>query len=131
LVAQRTHQLASLQELTRAVNTTLHMDQVLAATAHHTKQALKADAVAIWLLEPEVAGARQGARLVLQQGLENDAEVLQFICDQPATTRLQYIPLPMDLYAQCHFGGTFMRAPLRWQQRPIGIVGVIRWRGGF
>src|SRR5205823_4158481 len=56
IVVRRTQQLSALQQLTKAVNGTRQLDQVLLAAGLHTRQALQADAVVLWLAQQETPG---------------------------------------------------------------------------
>ena len=46
-VARRTEQLTALHQLTKAVNDTLAVDQVLEAAIEHTQRALRSDAILV------------------------------------------------------------------------------------
>jgi diguanylate cyclase (GGDEF)-like protein/putative nucleotidyltransferase with HDIG domain len=128
-VERRTEQLNSMYELTAAVNNTLQVDQVLAAAAKHTLKALNADAVAIWLTERNTTTGAVMSRLYLHEGFADHAETFHFVNELPICEQRECVSLPdADTEAD---GGTFLRVPLRWQNVPMGMIGVIRWRESF
>ena len=94
-IARRTEQLTSLYELTAAVNTTLHVDQVMEAAAKFTLKALRADAIAIWLMDRNTSVTDESSpRLYLHEGLNDHAEVFRFINQLPMCEQLDTVPLP-------------------------------------
>jgi diguanylate cyclase (GGDEF)-like protein len=130
-VARRTRQLASLQQFTRAVNDSRHVEHVLAAAAEHTRQALEADAVLLWLRQEETATSEQRLLLSVNDGLEHRPEALSFVRELPVTDVLETRTLPASPSAAPAEIGTLLRAPLRWQHLSVGVIGVIRWGAGF
>jgi diguanylate cyclase (GGDEF)-like protein len=131
IVARRTQQLTALQQLTRAVNDTRHVEHVLAAAAEHTQQALQADAVLLWLLQEETVESAEQLTLAVNEGLEQRPEAHRFVRDLPATEALEMLTLPARPYAAPAEIGTLLRAPLHWQQQRVGVIGVVRWGAGF
>lgn len=125
-IVRRTEQLSALLYLTKAINTTLRVDKVIAATLETTRRALQADAVVIRLLED---GAIDRAALspVHHIGLENHPEILKFIEYVPASDKAQVISLPANAQDSPRQQGMYLSVPLRWQQHLIGMLGVIRW----
>jgi diguanylate cyclase (GGDEF)-like protein/putative nucleotidyltransferase with HDIG domain len=127
MVARRTKQLTALHQLTKAVNDTLEVEQVLSAAVEHTQQALSADAVALWRRENDVSqeapGSRAPACAFLHRGLEDQPDTLNLLGELPVRGQLETVPLPP--------ASSLLRAPLLWRQRPIGMIGVIRWNGSF
>ena len=129
-VARRTEQLTSLYELTTAVNNTLQVDQVLAAAAKQTLKALRADAVAMWLMERDPVTDSTSMRLYLHEGIADHPETFRFVNELTLCEGIEMISLPAsDTGAK--IDGSFLRAPLRWQNKPMGIIGVIRWSDTF
>lgn len=123
---RRTRQIEALQELTRAVNTTLKTDQVVASAAEQARRALLADAVLVRLREPdENAAAPPRLHVHARQGLENHPDLAQVLSHLPLGERAERVPLPAAQSGAC------LQAPLRWQRQIIGTISVVRWRSGF
>jgi diguanylate cyclase (GGDEF)-like protein/putative nucleotidyltransferase with HDIG domain len=159
IVTRRTRQLMELHQLTKAINNTLVRDQVLAAAAKHTRQALQADAVVIRLVEGGALNTQadikaaselnpdseQRVGVYLHEGLEDRPDVLEYITARPLPETLAILPLPAVFGdsslngssdspappAKSQQAGCWMRAPLLWQSRTIGSIGAIRWNDGF
>jgi diguanylate cyclase (GGDEF)-like protein len=132
-VAQRTEQLTALYNLTKAVSTTMLPDDVLAAALTHTKEALRADAIILWLVEePGFGGdgARKG-RVKLHDGFEDKPEMLEFLSDQPVREVVDAVSLITAPHSDRSSRGSCLRAPLRWQQSVTGMMGVVRWNAEF
>ncbi len=127
IVARRTRQLTAIHQLTKAVNNTLEVEQVLSAAAEHTQQALQADAVVLWLPEGDAASGAPdpGPTLgvCLHKGLDDQPDVLNSLSELPARDRVETVSLPAP--------ASLLRAPLLWRGRSVGAIGVIRWEGGF
>ena len=133
LVAQRTEQLTALHNLTKAVNTTMKPDEVLAAAVTHTKAALRADATVVWLVN-QPAEALQGtsaASVKLHDGFEAKPEMFEFLAGQPVREQVDAISLVTSPHSHECSTGWCLRAPLRWQQTVIGMIGVVRWDAEF
>ena len=132
-VAVRTRELTALQNLTKAVNTALSLERVLAAAESATRDALEADAVLIWLLDPPSTD-RKPPSLALHRhvGLDSLPTVLDMAIDQPMRDQVEMFPVIVD--ADAGVGekliGICLRAPIRWQNQPRGMIGVIRWSTG-
>jgi diguanylate cyclase (GGDEF)-like protein/putative nucleotidyltransferase with HDIG domain len=131
MVARRTEQLIALNHLTKAVNSTRQVDQVLADAARHTRHALQADAVALWVAGEDADGAPERPLLHLYEGLQNEPKVLEYLGEQLLHPHVELLRLPLLAAAAPHGESWFLRAPLRWQDRPVGMIGVIRWQGAF
>lgn len=131
IVARRTQQLTALHQLTTAVNNTLQVDQVLSVAAQHTRQALHANAIALWLLEPASASGEKSSQIYLHEGLSDEQDIFQFVNDLPMRDQVEVFPLPSNPKSENRMQGYFLRAPLRWQKRPMGSIGVIRWTDAF
>lgn len=134
-VARRTEQLNSLYELTAAVNNTLHVEQVLAAASKHTLKALRADAIAIWLMERDASGEASKPRLYLHEGLKQLPEAFRFVSELPMCGGIEITSMSTGpSAAPAAFPSntaTFLRVPLRWQNQPMGMIGVVRWTEPF
>jgi diguanylate cyclase (GGDEF)-like protein/putative nucleotidyltransferase with HDIG domain len=122
-----TEQLAGLLELTKAVNTTLKVDQVLKFAAEHTQRSLQADAVVVRLLESNATGSDHLPRQVIHRGLENRPEALRFIEELATPSSVEIVALPIDAIEGKTSPGICLQGPLRWHNRAIGVVGAIRW----
>ncbi len=122
-------QVSSLHQLTRAVNTTLHVEQVVSAAATHTRAALNAHGVVIWLVDDAPAGTP--LRVHRHDGFAGRAEALDFLSQQTASECVMLVPLPQLLGETPGPQGTCLVAPLRWQQSLTGRIGVVRWGGRF
>lgn len=132
-VAQRTEQLMSLHNLTKAVNTTLHPDEVLSAAVTHTRAALRADAIIVWLLEDSQAEADEAgkARVKLHDGFDGKPDMLAFLAEQAIREEVDTLSLITAPHSDQPSGGSCLRAPLRWQQSVTGMIGVVRWNEEF
>ncbi len=117
-VAQRTRQLASLHGLTKAVNTTLDADQVTRAALEHAPQAICAQSALLWL------DAGDSTPVLLEHGLGGRRELRDALASRPILEAVDLIPLDGG-------EGACLRAPLRWQERVLGMIGVVRERGAF
>jgi diguanylate cyclase (GGDEF)-like protein/putative nucleotidyltransferase with HDIG domain len=131
MVVRRTEQLTALLQLTKAINTTLKADQVIDAALQSTQQALQADAVMIRIVKDGVLEKSVLPPIAKQIGLDGQPHVVQFIEQLPINNHTEAIPLPADPYAMQQSGGNYLRAPLLWQRRTIGIIGVVRWKNSF
>ena len=133
---RRTRQIEALQELTRVVNNTLDPEQVIASAAEQAQRALLADAVQVRLSEPNDKGdsgdttaagaAPPRLRVHAQRGLEGRPEIAQVFEGLTLRDYVERVPLPAsERESAC------LQAPLRWRQKPIGTISVVRWRGDF
>lgn len=129
IVAQRTEQLTALHNLTKAVSTTMMVDDVMNAALEHTKDALRADAVLIWLTST-TEGTRSTS-LRLHSGLEEDPEMLEFLTEQPIRSVVDTISLTTAPHSEQRTSGFCLRAPLRCRQNVTGSIGVVRWNVDF
>jgi diguanylate cyclase (GGDEF)-like protein/putative nucleotidyltransferase with HDIG domain len=130
-IVRRTEQLTALHQLTKAVNNTLQVDQVLSAAAEHTQKALQSDAIIIWLWEPDVASDGQVPQVYLHKGLEAHSATLHLLTQQPLRDQVEIIILPKEPYTERKFDSACLRAPLLWQQLTVGAIGVMRWNASF
>jgi diguanylate cyclase (GGDEF)-like protein len=130
-VERRTEQLAALLHLTKAVNSTLQVDQVINAALESTRQALNADAVAIRISGDERTRDNALPRIARQVGLDQHPHVVHFIEHLPFCDQAQLLSLPVAPNTQQYMISSYLRAPLHWQQWTIGMIGVIRWNGSF
>jgi diguanylate cyclase (GGDEF)-like protein len=128
LVARRTEQISALHLLAKEVNSTLDVGDVVAATLHHTRQALNAETVLLWL--GETVDDRVPSDLYAHQGEALGAYALEALTHFQVPDRAEMIPLPTDREAQ-EPTAFCLRAPLRWRQKSIGIIGVVRRQVGF
>jgi diguanylate cyclase (GGDEF)-like protein len=133
IVAQRTEQLTALHNLTKAISTTMHPDEVLTTALSHTKGALRADAIIIWLEQDAEDGGSEGKRVVvkLHDGFNEKPEMLAFLSDQPVRDVVDAVSMITEPHLGQCTGGSCLRAPLRWQQRVTGMIGVVRWNADF
>lgn len=140
-VTRRTEQLTALHQLTKAVNDTLVVDQVLEAAIVHTQRALRADAILV-VLNPvvEVDINEEGDEIPLitvQRGLENHHEIVDDLTQLPVSSQIQESPIPAKWKVsragqEKNGGGSgLLRAPLVWQGQIIGVVSVMRWHSKF
>lgn len=127
-VDERTRQLTCLQDLTRAVNTTLDVDLVLSEGAKHSAGLMNADAAAIWL--PKTAGDRRsGLQLRHNFGfdektdfLENLSSKIHFAGEAPVA-----ITEVMEDGRQAHC----LITRLNWQSEQVGALVIVRWETAF
>ncbi|HZO90182.1 MAG TPA: diguanylate cyclase [Chthonomonadaceae bacterium] len=126
-VEQRTQQLGALLGLTQAVNNTLQVKDVLAAALEHTQRAFQAEAVAVWLSD-ESAGSSKVTTLPLHKGLEEHTSILAFLARQAVRDQVELLPLPTATETQ---PGVCLRAPLIWQQKALGMIGIVRWEASI
>jgi diguanylate cyclase (GGDEF)-like protein/putative nucleotidyltransferase with HDIG domain len=152
IVAHRTGQLTALHQLTKAVNDTLAMEQVLAAATEHTLAALQADAVLLQINSAALSaneqnadernargiGPKQTAPVTVQRGLGDRPDIIEYINGQPMLSHVEEVSLPSswriepaERAAKKEAEGGWMRAPLLWQGQVIGTLSVIRWHNGF
>jgi diguanylate cyclase (GGDEF)-like protein len=122
-VAERTRQLDSLLELTKAVNSTLNMDDVLAGAIEHTRHALDTEAALLWLCSSD---EERHTPLCHQTGLDNHPQILAHLLDQEVQNKRELLPL-RETSGDTSREGVCMRVPLRWQHRLLGMIGVVRW----
>lgn len=116
-VAQRTHQINSLLELTKAVNNTLQASDVLESALVHTRQTLSAEAVALRLCS--AGDCAKGANF-LEVGLEDKPEVSSWIKELELASYAQSLQLPEEE------GLAVLRAPLTWRDTSLGDICVVR-----
>ena len=129
-VERRTHELASLHDLTKAVTTSLRVEQVLEAASQHSRRALNADAVAVWLLSGAQSPVPGQPSLYSQIGVSADHELMEFLRSCPMFDTVEMLQLS-SVGRMREEGGSMLCAPLRWQQRPLGMICVIRYGGQF
>ena len=130
IVDRRTKELRSLHQLTKAVTTTLDTDTVLEAAGKHSRMALHADAVVVWMLDGPAASSIAYPKVRYEQGLPDDAKLIETLhgMSMCGSTMMHTVsPRAEDEIGD----GWILHAPLRWQQRPIGMIGVIRWDSRF
>ena len=118
-VQQRTLQLSALLRLTNAVNGTLDAGEVLSEAAAQTRQALRGDTVVISLLAEGVL------EVALVEGYDGGETTLGLLMSLPVRERTEAVGLPSDR-ADCTDTVPCLRAPLLSQERPVGMVAVIR-----
>ena len=129
-IAQRTRQLTALHQLTKAVSNTLDPREVLSMAAVHGRTALRADAVVLWLAEKD----RQNGTIMkgaLQLGLSNQPELSQQLFSVTPIDQVRSLPLPMEPNSPTGPVATLLMAPMVGQQNLIGMIGVLRYTGGF
>jgi len=127
LVEQRTSQLTALQKLTRAINNTLKFDEVLDESLRHAKIALNASGVAVWLYENDGPGLPQAPRLHATDGIPGDRQLGVLLEEMSARSEVESILLRGSDGQVWHC----LRAPLSWQHRQVGILGVLRQNSSF
>ncbi len=157
-VARRTQQLSALLRINTAVNNTLKVEEVLTLAGEQAQEAFQADAVVIWLCE---AGAEESenaqeantraAMLPVGKTTMLPA-MLSYLEQLPVLAQTEVIALPLpgiaglppsattssapgDHAASDWNGeageGYCLRAPLLWQHRLRGMIGILRWQSGF
>lgn len=132
LVGRRTEQLTGLLHLTKSVNSTLLADQVIAAAVESTQHAFQGDGVVLRIMEDEVNPTAGLPHVIRHTGLEDHTQLVNAIEQLPICAHVQMLPLPLACQAQhSDSTGTYLRAPLLWQQRVIGMIGVVRWNATF
>lgn len=125
IVEQRTEQLTALQKLTRAVNGTLNVEQVLSEAALHTKSALGAESVVVWLKNEDPTEDGKPLNLIWGSELEGKDETIRFLTQFPISANSQVIPLPFDPKSS-EAAVSCLTAPLNWQLNTVGMIGVLR-----
>jgi diguanylate cyclase (GGDEF)-like protein/putative nucleotidyltransferase with HDIG domain len=125
-VVARTQQIGALLELTQAVNNTLQVHEVLVAAASHARQAMRSHAALIWLSETAIERTEQPA-IPIRVGFEADADAQTLLAAQDIRDEVEALPFitPGGRIGYC------LRAPLRWQQHLLGMIGVVRWDDGI
>lgn len=132
MVARRTTQLNALLQLTKSINTTLNTDHVISAALDGLQQAFRADGVTLRIVEHEQQGQPPVLPLLRHLGLEKHGHVLQAIQQLPTNDCVNTMVLPAASGSgQQDLQSNYLRAPLMWQQRIIGMIGVIRWNSSF
>ncbi|MDF2439997.1 MAG: hypothetical protein JWN98_981, partial [Abditibacteriota bacterium] len=134
LVDQRTAQLSSLTlqlssllELTKAINNTLKVDQVLEAAAQHTQKTLQADAVMVRLLTNDIATVNVLASGVVHRGLDGQPAILDYLEELAVPDQVEVSLLPALSENKSGTSGVYLQAPLVWQGQKMGVLRVIRW----
>jgi diguanylate cyclase (GGDEF)-like protein len=147
-VMQRTQQLKALHSLTKAVNNTLQVDEVLGNAAEHTMGALRAEAVMLQVFEStyDVNGgdAEYSLEAEAHRGLDHRPDVQRFLAGLPLANQVETIVLsPAPPEATFDDGSLnhqvpptasdsyYLRAPLLWHNQPIGTIGVVRRQNSF
>ena len=139
MVARRTEQLSALHLLTKAINNTLQVDQVLSATLSHAHQALQADVVVIWLKDRS-QDARPRLHTYPDGALDSRPEAKKALSQLPLREPVETVALcsspGSSLGSREHekedgSSGYCLRAPLQWRDRSSGVIGVIRWGRTF
>jgi diguanylate cyclase (GGDEF)-like protein len=143
-VAQRTHQLKALHGLTKAVNNTLQVDEVLADAAEHTMKALQAEAVLLQVYEDSYDANRGDALYLLeaeaQRGLDERSDIQRFLTALPLADQVETLVISPSASAKgdarpsshnTSDEGSCLRAPLLWHNQPIGTIAVMRWQSSF
>ncbi len=127
VVGQRTRQLESIHRLTRAVNTTLDVGQVVEAALLHAQEATEADGAALWLAQPEVFGERM--QRAGQHGL-NEAFLRAQMDAQAAGEDLRHVVLTDETQRGSQKTACLF-VPLCWQQKRVGTLAVARQGTAF
>jgi diguanylate cyclase (GGDEF)-like protein len=127
VVEQRTSQLAALQRLTRAVNNTLNFGEVLSESVRHSRIALNASGIAVWLLQDNGPGVPSSPYLRLLDGVEQDPALLDALEIMPMKSAVESVLLRVEGENVWNC----LRAPLTWQNRQIGMIGVLQRNGTF
>jgi diguanylate cyclase (GGDEF)-like protein/putative nucleotidyltransferase with HDIG domain len=138
-VARRTAQLGALHLLTKSINNTLQVQQVLAAALSHTHQALQADVVVIWQ-KSRPTDTSPRFHIYPDGALNTRPEIWKFLSELPLRESVETVVLHSSgtsdnqhnaLQHETHYGGYCLRAPLLWQGQSSGVIGVIRWDNTF
>ncbi|MBC8065305.1 MAG: diguanylate cyclase [Chlorobia bacterium] len=130
VVEQRTGQLVALQQLTKAVNNTLNFTEVLIESTRHSRIALNASGVALWLLKDNGPGIPSSPYLRTIDGIngiDGDESLTKALDEMPLKTGVE------SILVRTEFSDVWncLRAPLTWQNRQIGMIGVLRQNGTF
>ncbi|HVL40014.1 MAG TPA: diguanylate cyclase [Fimbriimonadaceae bacterium] len=132
IVSRRTEQLQALQELTKAVNSTLSESEVVSEACQHVPKAIECDALALWIFGDGNVLDQDQWEFSLHRVEDCDENVERFLRQLEPSERTEIVSLPYEPDPQ-HQGahGSCVRAPLRWHHRQVGVVGLIRSDGGF
>lgn len=118
-VVERTRQITCLQALTRAVNTTLSVEEVLSEGSRHLSQLLEADAVAIWLT------GTKGDAPHFVEGFDPADERLTGLA-----ARVRFAgDTPCSISDASH--ANYLVAPLNWHGERVGSLVLARWTSSF
>ncbi len=131
IIERRTHQITALHHLTKAVNTSLYVNDVVETAATNIKSALDAGGVIIWLSQQEQCQVGTIAPIVWHEGFDEQPAMLRFVHEQPVRNTLEKISVSRVEADGGETAGTLLRAPLCWQDQLLGMAGVVRWDGGF
>jgi len=126
LVQARTRQLESLQELTKAVNSTLDLNDVLAAALSQTQDALQANGVALWIRDIDELDSVEP--IVRMRGFEPDLDFVSFISqlecgESPIRTSFQVSSSSKTAHV--------LATQISWHGEMQGTVAVIKWEEEF
>ncbi len=130
IVHHRTRQLTALYKLAKAVNNTLDARWVLAAGLDHTQEAMRADAIAISLCDDALDGDA-ASNLVRHHGFGDHAKLLEKLAEMPAPDQPQALSAGELGIAESDSGWVCLRAALKWPNRTLGSVAVLRWEAGY
>ncbi len=133
LVGQRTRQMESVHRLTRAVNTTLDVEQVIQAALLHAQEAVEGDGAVLWLTEAGVPG---GKRRAGQRGLDYSPLLSQMDAQASSAEAHQAVftgeGQMLTGEGQPGAGQTAcLFAPVCWQQTTLGTLAVVRQGAEF
>lgn len=120
-VTQRTRQLNALLMLNKAISSTLQESVVISGALIHTRQALQAKGVVIWLQSSDEVSATQ----FHQQGLDDSQALQDFLAPQALHLHADLLPLPQPAVDPLQ-SGVCLRVPIRCQQHMLGMIGVVR-----
>jgi diguanylate cyclase (GGDEF)-like protein/putative nucleotidyltransferase with HDIG domain len=153
-VVQRTEQLNSLLQLTKAVNSTRLFDKVLEEASRHTIQALQANAAVIWSSGGDRPEMSLPPRAFPDEVRRQHPGLLKFLAAHPPITQAVIVPLSeIANYAPttprttlrgaglkdeaptvqtlAGLPGQCLIAPLLWQEKPVGMIAAICWQKSF
>ncbi|HJP82652.1 MAG TPA: HD domain-containing phosphohydrolase [Fimbriimonadaceae bacterium] len=127
LVEQRTGQLAAVQRLTRAINNTLNFNEVLSESVRHTRIALGASGVGVWLLKDNGPGLPMSSYLRILDGFEGNSGLESSLNEMALKSSTE------SVLVRTEDGDVWncLRAPLKWQNKLIGMIGVLRQNSTF
>ncbi len=133
ILARRNRELALLNQIQRAVTSSLNLDDVLDATIKQVQKVLKAEATSLWFVDPanqallltaaynESAQTIHGIRLPLKESMSGYVvQSAQPFLSGNIQEHPDYVPLPSDRDdSSIH---SMMGIPLRMGQKVIGIL---------
>ena len=130
-VAQRTDQLSILHQLSRAINNSLRVEDVLSSAVRHTSEAMQADAVGIWLLDENGNPPFANRKAYVHIGLESHPQLWRSLLRKQVRDSAETVRIALSPSSDKPATAMCLRAPLVWKRRTIGMIDVISTKGSF